>query len=253
MPLLAVLWAAPAAATDNYVYRAGEYVTISGGRSPDGRWSIAAHGDGELGYDNFHLYLLREPSHKKLVMLRTGDHLDTGPLSIVGLWSPDASRVAILYRSDRHIMDLRLFDVTDGKLHRVNVPSLVKVVGQRYFKPGTRRELFGRQYRVVWQKPDHLILEESETFDAAQPAFRPGLEPYLTVNQTNPNRVFTGFVATARYKVTKTGKLRLLEVRPVSNESQTFIYSPHLRVDPEHGLYDTETSLSSLAAQKGRE
>ena len=62
--LLLLLWARPVTATDNYCYKADEYAIISGGRSPDGHWSIAAHGDGPAGYDNFDIYLMREPAHE---------------------------------------------------------------------------------------------------------------------------------------------------------------------------------------------
>src|SRR5205814_6691540 len=81
--LLLLLCAEPIVATDNYSYKADEYATISGGRSPDGRWSIAAHGEGEAGYGNFDLYLMREPAHEKPAPLRTRDCLDTAPLSII--------------------------------------------------------------------------------------------------------------------------------------------------------------------------
>ena len=44
-------------ATSNYEYGPDEYVTVSNGISPDGKFAVTAHGGGELGYDNFHLYL----------------------------------------------------------------------------------------------------------------------------------------------------------------------------------------------------
>jgi hypothetical protein len=251
--LLPLLWARPVAATDNYSYRANEYAIVSGGRSPDGRWSIAAHGGGLYGDDDFDLYLMREPAHEKLVPLRTRDHLDTGPLSIVALWAPDSRYVAVLNRIDRHILDLRLFAVADGKVRSIDVPSLVSTVSQRHLKPGVRHELLGRFYRVTWQKPDHLTLEEFDGFDAAEPIFSAGLEAYLTVDRRGPERTFTNFSASAVCEITAKGELRLLGMKPLLKWPKTIIYSPHLRYDPQGGLHDTETTMSSLASPKSRE
>ena len=248
--LLLLLWARPVAATDNYDYRDDEYALISGGRSPDGRWSIAAHGGGPYGYDEFHLYLLREPAHEKLAPLSTHEHLDTGPLSIVGLWAPDSSRVVVLYRTDRHVMNLRLFGVADGKVQSIDVPSLVSAIGQLHFKPGVHHELFGRFYRVTWQKRDRLTLEEFDGFDAAEPIFSAGLEAYLSVDRRGSQRTFTYFSASAVCEIPGKGKVRPLGMKPLPKWPRPIVYSPHLLYDRQGGLHDTETTLSSLAAPK---
>ncbi len=56
--VLAALTGAPVHATSNYAYKKHEYPTIGGGRAPNGRNAIAAHGEGDDGYDDFHLYLM---------------------------------------------------------------------------------------------------------------------------------------------------------------------------------------------------
>ena len=66
MLLLFVVFAASAFATSNYEYKPGEYVTITDGLSPDGRYAIATHGDGDLGYDNWHVYLMNAQTGKKI-------------------------------------------------------------------------------------------------------------------------------------------------------------------------------------------
>src|SRR6185312_13398339 len=53
-------------ATSNYEYGPDEYVTITNGISPDGKIAITAHGSGELGDDNFHLYLTDAATGKKI-------------------------------------------------------------------------------------------------------------------------------------------------------------------------------------------
>ena len=250
-PLLLLLCAEPVVATDNYSYKADEYATISGGRSPDGRWSVAAHGEGEAGYGNFDLYLMREPAHEELSPLRTSDCLDTAPLSIIAIWAPDSKHVAVLNRSDRHVLDLRLFAVADGKVEPIKVPLLVEIVGQQHLKPGVHYEFFSRLYRVTWQR-DRLTLNELDTLDASEPIFRAGLEAYVTLDRLGPERTFTTFSASATIEITGNHELRLSSVKPLPlpDWPKTIVYSPHLRVDPKRGLYNTETSLSSLDAQK---
>jgi hypothetical protein len=95
--------AADAGATSNYEYKPDEYVVIIDGRSPDGKYSIAAHGEGKLGDENFHLYLMNAETGKKITVL-TGvvDTLDTGADAFYAKWSADSREVSIRYRVDRH-------------------------------------------------------------------------------------------------------------------------------------------------------
>ena len=59
----------PARATDNHEYAKGEYAVIRDGLAPNKRLSLAAHGEGELGDGNFHVWLMTEPAHRKLATL----------------------------------------------------------------------------------------------------------------------------------------------------------------------------------------
>src|SRR6478752_500672 len=45
------------AVTSVYHYGSDEYVTIVSGLSPDGKYAVTAHGEGDNGYDHFHIYL----------------------------------------------------------------------------------------------------------------------------------------------------------------------------------------------------
>jgi hypothetical protein len=243
--LLVVLCARPAVGTDNYSYKSGEFAIISGGRSPDGRWSIASHGGGEYGYENFDLYLMREPAHEKLVALGIRDYLDTGPLSIVARWAPDSRHVAVLNRSDRHVLDLRIFRVANRKVQSIKVPALVDVISHAHLKPNVHHELFSRYYLVTWEKPNRLILQEMDTLDASEPIFSTGIEPYLTLDRLGSERTFTNFSGQAVCEITPKGELRTLSVKPLplSDWPKTIEYSPHLRRDREGGLHNSETTL----------
>jgi len=89
-------------ATDNYEYGPTEYVTITDGISPDGKYAITAHGEGEYGYDHFHLFLTDARTGKKIGPLEEiHETLDTGAASFCTLWSKDSEKVSIFYRISR--------------------------------------------------------------------------------------------------------------------------------------------------------
>ena len=82
-----------ALATSNYEYGPDEYVTISTGISPDGKYAITAHGSGELGDDNFHLFLTDAISGKRIGPLEEiVETLDTGAGAFAAKWSEKSSR-----------------------------------------------------------------------------------------------------------------------------------------------------------------
>lgn len=95
--------ATTALATFNYEYGSDEYVTISNGISPDRKLAIAAHGEGDMGYDHFHLYLFDAAGGKKIGPLEEiVEGLDTGAGAYGAKWSKDSSEVTIVYQVDRH-------------------------------------------------------------------------------------------------------------------------------------------------------
>jgi hypothetical protein len=98
-----LLAASSALATSNYEYGPDEYVTVANGISADGKYAITAHGGGELGYDNFHLYLTDAASGKNIGPLEeVVETLDTGADAFAAKWSRDSQQVTIVYRVDRH-------------------------------------------------------------------------------------------------------------------------------------------------------
>ena len=101
--LAASMISTTALATFNYEYGADEYVTISNGISPNGKVAITTHGEGEYGYDKFHVYLFAADTGKKIGPLEeVVEPLDTGAGAFGARWSKDSSEVTIVYRVDRH-------------------------------------------------------------------------------------------------------------------------------------------------------
>src|SRR5438045_3981783 len=90
-------------ATSNYQYGPNEYVTVANGISPDKKLAITAHGEGELGDENFHIYLTDAVTGKKIGPLtEIVDPLDTGAGAFAAKWAADSHEVTIVYRIDRH-------------------------------------------------------------------------------------------------------------------------------------------------------
>jgi len=74
-------------ATWNYEYGPNEYVTVANGISPDGKITITAHGSGELGDENFHLYLTDAGTGKKIGPLEEiKEFLDTAAGAFGAQW-----------------------------------------------------------------------------------------------------------------------------------------------------------------------
>jgi hypothetical protein len=90
-------------ATSNYEFGPDEYVTITNGLSPDGKIAITAHGTGELGADDFHLYLTEAVTGKKIGPLTEIEYfLNTLANKYGAQWSSDGQEVTIVWLVDRH-------------------------------------------------------------------------------------------------------------------------------------------------------
>ena len=111
-------------ATSNRQYGPNEYVVIEGGLSPDHKYSIAAHGGGELGYDHFHIYLMNAATGKKIGPLEEiKETLDTGADAFYAKWSANSTEVAIRYRIDRHeALEVR-YRIGNGRAFLIKGPA----------------------------------------------------------------------------------------------------------------------------------
>jgi hypothetical protein len=110
----------PLRATSNHTYKPGEYVVIADGRSPEGHDSIAAHGDGDLGYDNF------AGSGPKIgAQEEIEDALDTSADAFHAQWSADSRNVSVGYRVDRHVAMRNRYRIENSRAFRVSGPTKV--------------------------------------------------------------------------------------------------------------------------------
>src|SRR3954453_6237446 len=126
--------ASPALATAEHKYAKGEYAIIQGGRAPNGKLSVAAHGEGEAGSEKFRIYLMAEPGHRRLMTfdnVNDDNILDSAPDAFHAAWSQDSRYVAISFRSERHIVTLNLYAIEGGRARLVDAPDLFRDVTGR--------------------------------------------------------------------------------------------------------------------------
>jgi hypothetical protein len=176
--ILAALFAiAPAWATSTYQYAKDEYVIIRDGLAPNQQMSLAAHGDGEGGDGNFHVWLMAEPAHRRIVPLADIEaRLDTGADAYRAVWSADSRHVAVSFRIDRHETQLNLYRIENRRAHPVLGPSLFRDVTNRNI--GAQDNIRESFSEIVWRGPKRFVLREHHLFVAPDPGFVRGLGSY---------------------------------------------------------------------------
>jgi hypothetical protein len=165
LAIAACLALAPAGATSNHEYAKGEYGVIRDGLAPNKQLSLASHGDGELGDDHFHVWLMAEPAHRKLVALDSiGDdnNLDTAPEAYHAFWSKDSRRVGVAFRSSRHEVTLNLYRIEGRRAYLIKSPDLFAEVMSREVADddGLRQRIS----MVEWKSGNRFVLREFKSF-----------------------------------------------------------------------------------------
>jgi hypothetical protein len=88
--------------------------------------SWVCRGDGDSGYDNWHVYLMDALTGKKIGPLEEiKDPLDTAATAYDPEWAPDSSRVAITYRADRHIAVTIVYRIANRRAYLVSGPKQI--------------------------------------------------------------------------------------------------------------------------------
>jgi hypothetical protein len=214
--ILAALFAcamAPARATDEHQYAKGEYAIIRDGLAPDKHKSLASHGDGDGGSDNFHVWLMAEPAHRKLVALDDIDaRLDSGPNAYYAFWSKDSRGVAVTYRSDRHIVELNLYRIEGRRAHPILGPSLFKDVTSR--DPSPDDDMRRSVPEFEWKGTRRFLLRERRLFVTSDPGFARMMGAYGKItDKPDEGRFFVEFSAEADCVLMPGNRYRIVDLR----------------------------------------
>lgn len=161
------LIAAPALATSIYQYKPSEYAIVDGGMAPNRALSVAAHGGGESGYDNFHLYLMTEPAHRKAAALPfiSGDKiLDTGADAYHAAWSPDSRHLAVLFRLSHQVATFALYEIRNRRPIMLDAPSLFSQVATPLTEADRSLALKRASTELSWLTPTRFVMKEHQLF-----------------------------------------------------------------------------------------
>ena len=209
---LLALAVAPARATDEHQYAKGEYAVIRDGLAPDKTKSLASHGDGDGGSENFHVWLMAEPAHRRLPALDDiAARLDSGPNAYYAFWSKDSRHVAVTYRSDRHIVELNLFRIEGRRARPIWGPSLFKDVTSR--DPAPDDDMRRSVPHFEWMGPRRFLLRENRLFVTSDRGFarRMGAYGKLT-DKPDEGRFFVEFSAEADCVLMPGNRYRIVDL-----------------------------------------
>jgi hypothetical protein len=224
MPLRALLAliltfaaASPAFATASHQYAKGEYAIIAGGRAPNGKLSIAAHGEGEAGSDNFRLSLMAEPGHRRLMTLddvNDDNILDSAPDAFHAAWSPDSRYVAVTFRSERHIVTLNLYAIDSRRARLVDAPDLFRDATGRAVDRKTDGDMRTFVPALTWQAPRRFHLTDYRVFVLDDTALAGKLGPLGKATKRDGGGNTIQFSAEADGEILPDGRIRMGKPAP---------------------------------------
>jgi hypothetical protein len=211
----ALLAIAPAHATDNHQYAKGEYAIIREGLAPNKRLSLASHGEGEFGDTNFHVWLMAEPTHRKIVSLAgigSDNNLDTGPNAYRAQWSADSRRVAVSFRRERHAIQLNVYNIEARRAHLISGPSLFRDVTSRDI--GRQEDVRRSTPEITWAGPNRFKLLERYLIKTSDPGFVPMLGKYGRISSREADgAIFAEFAAEADCEIISGNRYRIVGLR----------------------------------------
>jgi hypothetical protein len=196
-------------ATSTYTYGEKEYVVVAGGTAPDHRYAIAAHGSGDYGSDEFHLYLLAEPGGKVIGPLEEVTGFDTGPQSYTAVWSPDSRYVGVLYRGDRHIVALNLYRIEHGRAFPLSGPTPLLEAAS-----GADIDLRSSHLELAWQADGRFALKEESTFKPGPAGIGDKLGKFTKAEPNETDGTFMDFSAVAICELAPGDRYRIVELKP---------------------------------------
>ena len=214
--IVAGLLATPAGATSERDYKKSEYLIIRHGLAPDKQRSLASHGAGENNDDAFHLWLMTEPAHRKLMALdgiSADNNLDTAPDAYHAFWSKDSRHVGVAFRSSRHEVTLNLYTVDGRHVRRLQGPNLFREVTGRDVAEDDDLRLLNAI--VEWDGGNRFTLKEFRSFVAADDRLAKLFGSYGRVAEKLPDGSFSiQFFVDAECELLPNDQYKIVSRRP---------------------------------------
>jgi hypothetical protein len=206
----------PARATSNHQYAKDEYGIIRDGLAPGKQLSLASHGEGDLGDQDFHVWLMAEPAHRRVAKLDaiSGDNnLDTDPAAYHAFWSKDSRHVGVAFRSSRHEITLNLYRIEDRRAHLIAGPSLFKEVTSREVTDAD--DLRVRNSIVEWHDGNRFLFREHLSFVAEDDRLAKLLGSYGRVTEKlDGGKLVVEFDADAECELLPGDRTRVIDLKP---------------------------------------
>lgn len=217
LALLLAFAASPAFATAEHKYAKNEYAIILGGKAPNGKLSVAAHGEGDAGSENFRLSLMAEPGHRKLMTLDSVNDdniLDSAPDAFHAAWSADSRTVAVSFRSERHIVTLNIYAVDGARAKLLNGPDLFRDVTGRAVDGANDLDMRSSIPQFTWLAPRRFHLTDYRVFVADDTKLADKLGPLGKASKRDGGGNTIEFSAEADGELLPDGKIRMGKPQP---------------------------------------
>jgi hypothetical protein len=217
LALLFTFAASPVFATAEHKYGKGEYAIILGGKAPNGKLSVAAHGEGDTGSDKFHVYLMAEPGHRKLMTLDNVSEdniLDSAPDAFHAAWSADSRYLAVSFRSERHIVTLNIYAVDGAKAKLLEGPDLFRDVTGRTVDSANDLDMRSSVPEFTWAAPRRFHLTDYRVFVTEDTKLADKLGPLAKIINRDGGRNMIEFSVEADGELLPDGKIRMGKPQP---------------------------------------
>lgn len=207
----------PAHATSEHTYAKDEYGIIRDGRAPNGKLSVAAHGEGEGSFEKFRVYLMAEPGHRRLAVLddiSEKNNLDTAPDAYHAAWSPDSRYVAVGFRSERHIVTMNIYAIEGGRARLIDTPDLFRDITGRTINRKTDGDMRTYVPVVEWQAPRRFRFNDYRLFVLEDTGLADKLGALGKTTQMKDGRYTIQFSAEADVTLVRGDRFRIGKPQP---------------------------------------
>ena len=163
--LLGAAFAATSArATAEHDYKKNERLIIDGGLAPNKKLAISVGLAGDKGP---YFFVTTEPAHEVAARLEgIALELDTAPEALHAIWAPDSKHVAIVFRTERHVLTMWLYGVDSRHAELIATGDLLDQVTKGKQIAIDDYSLRLRTMEISWQDPQRFHLVEKWIFDA---------------------------------------------------------------------------------------